>query len=133
MEDQPVNKPLPPMDIALALDALVPGADYRRAGTYAELAATWADSRPLPSRAELAQAWAGHLASRAERRARATDLAQARARYARPFDAGDYATPDALLDALVARVRWLESEIRDLHGRNASTTNPSTPWEGDPA
>ena len=45
------------MDIALAIEKLLPAANYRRADDYATLAATWHDSRPIPTEAALIAAW----------------------------------------------------------------------------
>lgn len=45
------------MDYALAVDILLPAADYRRADDYASLVATWHDARPVPSDAALVAAW----------------------------------------------------------------------------
>lgn len=48
------------MDIALAVELILPQADYRRSGTYEELKETWNDSRPIPTEAELIEALAGY-------------------------------------------------------------------------
>lgn len=45
------------MDIALALERIYPGADYRRADTYQNLLKTWKDKRQVPSEGQLAVAW----------------------------------------------------------------------------
>lgn len=45
------------MDIPLAIDHLLPAADYRRADDYAKLVETWHDERPIPTEAELLAAW----------------------------------------------------------------------------
>ena len=46
------------MDLALVIDKLVPGADYRRADDLATLTETWVDPRPIPSEEEINAAWA---------------------------------------------------------------------------
>ena len=40
-------------DIAALVQRLVPSAEYRLSGTYAELAATWTDVRTIPTEGEL--------------------------------------------------------------------------------
>ena len=45
------------MDIALAVDHLLPAADYRRCDDYATLVDTWHDARPVPTESELLAAW----------------------------------------------------------------------------
>lgn len=47
-----------PVDIPLALAELVPDAQYTRAGTYAELQASWTDARPIPTFGQIQSAWA---------------------------------------------------------------------------
>ncbi len=56
------------MDIALIVDKLVPGADYRRADDYAALVATWKDARPVPSLEEVTGAWPGVQQAEATKR-----------------------------------------------------------------
>ena len=46
------------MDLALVIDKLAPGADYRRADDLATLTETWVDARPVPSEAAINEAWA---------------------------------------------------------------------------
>jgi hypothetical protein len=46
------------MDLALIIDKLVPGADYRRADDIAALTETWVDARPIPSEEAINAAWA---------------------------------------------------------------------------
>ena len=46
------------MDLALVIDKLAPGADYRRADDLATLTETWVDARPVPSAAAINEAWA---------------------------------------------------------------------------
>ena len=46
------------MDLALVIDKLVPGADYRRADDLVTLTRTWVDTRPIPSEEEINAAWA---------------------------------------------------------------------------
>jgi hypothetical protein len=46
------------MDIAAAVEYLLPNAHYRRAATYEQLVETWSDPRPIPTRQELEAAWA---------------------------------------------------------------------------
>lgn len=53
------------MDYALAVDLLLPAADFRRADDYAALVATWHDARPVPSDAALVAAWEGYAAQQA--------------------------------------------------------------------
>lgn len=60
------------MDIALIVHYLVPNAQYTKAGTYAELAATWTDARPIPTESAIIAAEARVLAAEADRRARPT-------------------------------------------------------------
>lgn len=48
------------MDIALAVEQLLPAADYRRADSYAALVDTWKDERPVPTEAALEAAWAAY-------------------------------------------------------------------------
>lgn len=45
------------MDIALAVEKIVPRAQYKNAKTYATLVDTWADDRPVPSYDALYGAW----------------------------------------------------------------------------
>ena len=63
------------MDIALIIDKLAPGADYRRADNLATLAETWADDRPIPSEAEINAAWAEIEANRIATATQAQDKA----------------------------------------------------------
>lgn len=45
------------IDYALAVAEIYPAAKFRRADTYAVLAQTWSDERPLPSEQVLREAW----------------------------------------------------------------------------
>ena len=47
-----------PLDIPLAVASLVPNAQYRKAGTYPDLQATWTDARPIPTFGQINTAWA---------------------------------------------------------------------------
>jgi len=69
------------MDYHIAIDRLVPGANYRRAGTYAELEATWHDGRGLPSDAALQAEyglWVAEQAAVAQRESDADAVRQAK-------------------------------------------------------
>lgn len=46
------------IDFALAVERLVPGAQYHHSDSYQGLFDTWFDARPIPTEAELDQAWA---------------------------------------------------------------------------
>ncbi len=52
------------MDIPLAVERLIPDAEFLRSGTYAELWNSWTDTRPIPSQVQLADAWVAILADR---------------------------------------------------------------------
>ncbi len=52
------------MDIPLAVERLIPDAEFLRSDTYAELWNSWKDTRPIPSQIELADAWVAILAER---------------------------------------------------------------------
>lgn len=60
------------IDLALALDRLVPNAQYHRFDTYANLAADWFDVRPIPTEIELQAAWDAILVERAVEETNAT-------------------------------------------------------------
>lgn len=45
------------MDIPRAVEQMYIGAKFRRADTYANLVRTWKDKRPVPTQAQLADAW----------------------------------------------------------------------------
>lgn len=45
------------MDYAIAIDRVSPGAKWRRAGSYAELVATWEDVQLIPPESELIAAF----------------------------------------------------------------------------
>jgi hypothetical protein len=45
------------MDLALVIDKLVPGADFRKSENLTMLSQTWLDSRPIPTQEELDNAW----------------------------------------------------------------------------
>ena len=56
------------VDIPLVLDKIRPGAKWRRAGTYQELADTWEDEvQVLPTEQEILDAEAGTLTDQAAR------------------------------------------------------------------
>ena len=52
------------MDIGLAVEFLIPDAEYLRCRTYAELWNSWTDTRTIPSQVQLADAWVAILAER---------------------------------------------------------------------
>lgn len=52
------------INIALAVEQLVPAALYHDAATYTRLTATWFDARAIPTEAELDAAWAVIVAER---------------------------------------------------------------------
>lgn len=57
------------MDIALAVDRLVPIAKYRNAKNYGLLVETWSDERPVPTIQEIEAAWAEILFEREQQAA----------------------------------------------------------------
>lgn len=54
-----------PIDLALAIEKLLTDALYHDASSYERLMATWFDLRPIPTEAELDQAWQDILDERA--------------------------------------------------------------------
>ena len=52
------------MDIAQAVEEIYPGADFRKADSYANLQKTWKDARLIPTEGELAEAWLRCLLNR---------------------------------------------------------------------
>lgn len=113
------ERPASPPDLALAVAEIMPDAQYRRAGTYAELARTWADARPLPSEIALEAAW-GQVVYRQQQAAQAeADLRQRREQHNQPLDMARYVASEPLLRALAERLAWLETEVRALRGASA--------------
>lgn len=106
------------IDIALAVEEIIPAARYRRAGTYAELAATWLDVRPLPAESDLRAAWQHYLqrqaAEKANSDAEQAKLDAARAANAEPFDPSKLEAANPTMAEILKRIDWLEKEIRAL-------------------
>lgn len=55
------------MDLALAVEQLLPSALYHQFDTYEHLVATWFDPRPIPTEQALQTAWNAYLADKAQK------------------------------------------------------------------
>jgi hypothetical protein len=104
------------MNVAIAIDRLRPGAEYRRCGTYQELVDTWEDETPVPSLAELQVAYDEYLVEQQAEAQRQAALEQVRAANATPLNVSDYSGQTTLIQTLAQKISWLEQEIRGLRG-----------------
>ncbi len=104
------------MDIALAVEEIYPGADYRRADSYEALVRTWKDERPVPTEEELQAAWEQVQTRQAAEAEWQLQLEQARAANAQLLDVDDYNGESALIQVLAQKIAWLEQEIAAVRG-----------------
>jgi len=92
------------MEIALAVEEIYMGADWRRCDDYETLVRTWKDERPVPTFEELEDAWEAVLLKQAAIDANQNDIAAKVAVIIDPVEVGKLSLEDKveyLLDVVV--------------------------------
>lgn len=103
------------MDIGVAIDRLMPGADFGRCDTYEALVATWRDVRTPPTLGQLQAAWDAYLTE--GRQLRAALRARIQSAVGKTVDTLTTAERNALIVALLYKVGALDAGLHILPPR----------------